>query len=347
MLAVPLVARRVLEPRLVAEPPEPGPGELCVDLQAVGVCGSDLHWYCDGGVGHVDAIYPMVLGHEPVGIVAAVGKGVATHRVGQRVSIEPSVTCGHCEFCVSGRPNNCPHCVFMGSIHSPGFYRERAVVPARNAGIVPEGLSTEQAALIEPVAVLCHVMELISIPVGASVAVFGCGPIGQLCILFAKMAGASRVAAVDRVAHRLAQARANGADETFLTGAAGPDPGAAILEWTNGRGVDAVLDAAGGQDTVHFGIQCAKPGGQLVLVGIPTEKAFSLDIHTAMMKELRLQTIKRSNHRGAQAIELIRAGRIPAGIITHRFPLQRTAEAFELLAGYGDGVGKILIEVGR
>ncbi|MBN8731238.1 MAG: alcohol dehydrogenase catalytic domain-containing protein [Acidobacteria bacterium] len=344
MLAVPLVAKRVLEPREIAPPPDPGPGELLIRLQAVGICGSDLHWYCDGGVGHVEAVYPMVLGHEPVGIVTAVGAGVTTHTAGQRVSIEPSITCGHCEFCVTGHPNNCLHSVFMGSIHSPGFYRQQAVVPARNADLVPEGLTTAQASLIEPVAVLVHVMELVQIPVGSSVAVMGCGPIGQLCILFAKMAGASRIIAVDKVAHRLDHARMHGADEAILSDGR-RDPGAAILEWTNGRGIDVVLDAAGAPDTIRAGITCARSGAQFVLIGIPTEKMFAIDIHTAMMKELRIQTIKRSNHRGAQAIELIRAGRIPESLITHRFPLEQTPEAFELLAEYRSGVGKILIEV--
>jgi 2-desacetyl-2-hydroxyethyl bacteriochlorophyllide A dehydrogenase len=345
MLAVPLVAKRVLEPRLVADPAEPGPGEILVNLHAVGVCGSDLHWYWDGGVGHTSAVYPMVLGHEPVGEVAALGKGVTTHRLGQRVSVEPSITCGHCEFCVTGRPNNCEHGVFMGGIHSPGFYREMAVVPARNADIVPDELSWTQAVLIEPVAVLCHVMELIQIPVGATVAVMGCGPIGQLSILFARMAGASRVMAVDRVAHRLQHAKESGADEVLLAGSLKSGVGEAILEWTNGRGADVVLDAAGAPETIDAGFVCARPGGQFVLIGIPSEKLFAVDLHTAMMKELRIQTIKRSNHRGAQAIELIKAGRIPERLITHRYPLQRTGEAFELLAGYGDGVGKILVEV--
>ncbi|MEP7363653.1 MAG: alcohol dehydrogenase catalytic domain-containing protein [Acidobacteriota bacterium] len=350
MLEVPLVAKRVLEPRVVADPAGPEAGEILVNLHAVGVCGSDLHWYWDGGVGHTGAIYPMVLGHEPVGEVVAVGKGVTTHRVGQRVSIEPSITCGHCEFCVTGRPNNCVHGVFMGGNQSPGFYREMAVVPARNADIVPDGLNWTQAVLIEPVAVLCHVMELVQIPVGATVAVMGCGPIGQLSILFARMAGASRVIAVDRVAHRLRHAKANGADEVLLAGGPGGagrkgGVGEAILEWTNGRGADVVLDAAGSPETIDAGFVCARPGGQFVLIGIPSEKMFAVDLHTAMMKELRIQTIKRSNHRGAQAIELIQAGRIPESLITHRYGLERTGEAFELLAGYGDGVGKILIEV--
>ena len=121
--------------------------------------------------------------------------------------------------------------------------------------------------------------------------------------------------------------------------------GAAILEWTNGRGVDVVLDAAGSPETIQAGIDCARGGAQFVLIGIPSEKMFGVDLHAAMMKEMRIQTIKRSNHRGAQAIELIQSGRIPENLITHRYALERTNDAFKLLACYGDGVGKILIEV--
>jgi len=338
MQAVQLVAQRVLESRTIEDPSDPGPGEITVKLQAVGICGSDLHWYLDGGVGHTRAIYPIILGHEPVGIVVATGPGVISHKTGQRVSIEPSITCGHCEYCLASRPNNCVHSVFMGGIHHPGFYREYATVPARNADLVPEEFSLEQAALIEPAAVLSHVMELCTIPLGATVAVLGCGPIGLLAITFARLAGASRVIALDRVPHRLAMAAKAGATETASTIEA-------VLDATGGRGADITLDAAGCPETIQLAIDCTRPSGQFVLIGLPSETKFCIDIHTAMMKELRIQTIKRSNHRGAHAIELLRANRIPDFFITHRFPLEKTPDAFEVLANYRDNVGKVLIEM--
>ena len=338
MKAVQLVAQRVLEPRVVEGPRDPGPGEVLVKLRAVGICGSDLHWYLDGGIGAMRAAYPMTLGHEPVGTVEAVGPGVESHRPGERVSVEPSITCGHCEFCMAGRPNNCVHGVFMGGPSHPGFLREYAVVPARNADHAPDGMSWDEAALIEPAAVLSHVMELTTIPLGATVAVLGCGPIGLLAIAFAKMAGASRIVALDRVPHRLRMAERAGAAETASTIEA-------VLDLTRGRGADVTFDAAGDPETIGLAIQCTRPSGQFVLIGIPGVRNFPIDIHAAMMKELRIQTVKRSNHRGAHAIQLLEARRLPDFLITHRFPLERTPEAFELLAGYRDGVGKVLVEM--
>lgn len=343
MLSVQLVAPRRLELRDTPAPPDPGPGEVLVRLQKVGICGSDLHWYLDGGVGHNRASYPMVLGHEPVGVVTAVGPGVSTHREGVRVAIEPSVTCGHCEHCLAGRHNNCLHCVFMGSPVSPGFLREYAIVPARNAEIFPESLSWDEAVLIEPVAVLVHVMELARICVGDTVAVLGAGPIGLLTLTMARLAGATSVIVADRVAHRLQLARELGASCVIQNPA---QPIAeSILDATRGRGADVVFDAAGSLETINEGIAATRPAGQLVLIGIPSERVLAVDLHTAMANEIRILTIKRSNHKGREAMALLAAGRIPAGIITHRLPLERTPDAFEMVANYRDQVGKAIIEV--
>jgi L-iditol 2-dehydrogenase len=342
MLAVQLVAHRTLEPNLIPDPPDPGPGEILVRLHGVGICGSDLHWYQDGGVGDNRARYPMILGHEPVGEVVATGPGVTSHSVGSRVSIEPSITCGHCEHCLAGRHNNCLHSIFMGGPDHPGFYRELAVVPARNADVVPGEFSLAQASLIEPVAVLVHVMELIHIRVGDTAAVLGAGPIGILSAIMARRAGASRVFITDKLPHRLELARKLAGAEAILV----PRQSArdAVMDLTGGRGVDLTLDAAGYPETIQTGIEITRPSGQFVLIGIPSQRIFNVDIHTAMAKELRIQTIKRSNHRGQQAITLIRSGIIPESLITHRMPLERTPDAFELVSNYRGGVGKMLVD---
>ena len=342
MKSVDLIARGVLEVRERPMPPDPGPGEVLVRLRAVGICGSDLHWYLDGGIGSHAARYPMVLGHEPVGEVVAVGAGVSTHFPGERVAVEPSVTCGHCEYCLNGRPNNCPACVFMGSPESPGFFREYAIVPARNAEHFPDRLSWREGTLIEPVAVLAHVLELVHIRVGDTVAVLGAGPIGLLTVTMARLSGATTVIAAEKVAHSLRMAGQCGAG--VLIDASSQDIADSILQATGGRGADIVFDAAGSEATINAGIRAARPGGRFVLIGIPSEKQLVVDIHAAMAKEVGITTIKRSNHRGAEAMALLASGCIPTNIITHLLPLERTPEAFELLAGYRDGVGKLVIE---
>lgn len=343
MKSAALTALHTLEIQEVPLPPEPGHGQVLVRLRAVGLCGSDMHWYLEGCVGHNPAIYPMVLGHEPVGDVVAVGPGAGTHQIGQMVSVEPTVSCGHCLFCLTGRHNNCVHGVFMGGPTSEGFFREFALVPARNADVVPATLTPIQASLIEPTAVIVHLLELVKIKVGDTVAVLGSGPIGLLAAIMARYAGASRVIIADRVGHRLQLAKRLGLDETVdMRSQSVLD---AVMDLTSGRGADLVLDAAGAPETIQAGIEMTRPSGQFVLVGIPSNKLFPVDLHTAMAKELRIQTIKRSNHKGREAMELIQDGRIPESIITHRLSLERTPEAFDLVEHYRDGVGKVVIEM--
>src|SRR5258708_10571012 len=162
------------------QPADPGPGEILVKLRSVGICGSDMHWYTDGSIYGFPASYPQVLGHEPAGEVVATGRGVTELKSGDRVSIEPTVSCGRCEYCVRGQHNNCLKSQFMGSPQLPGFLREYATLPAHNASIVPEAFSYTQATLIEPVAVIVRMLDLLEIHPGDTVAVLGAGPIRLL-----------------------------------------------------------------------------------------------------------------------------------------------------------------------
>jgi L-iditol 2-dehydrogenase len=344
MRTVELVAPRTLELFERPQLPDPGPGEVMVRLKVIGLCGSDLHWYQDGFIGHTMGQFPMILGHEPVGEVVMLGPEVTTHAVGDRVAIEPSIVCGKCEFCQNGRPNNCVDSIFMGGLQAPGFFREYANVPARNAEHFPAEMDYITASLIEPTAVVVHVFELTRMRTGDTVAVLGAGPIGLLCASFAKLAGASQVYIMDKVAHRLRIARQ--IDPGFITvHAPKEDILQTVMDGTHGRGVDLTIDAAGAFDTIHSALQITRPSGRFVLVGIPSERVFSVDIHTAMGKELEIQTVKRSNNRGHEATELLAAGKIPDTLITHRMELAHTAEGFEMVSGYKDGVGKLVVEI--
>jgi len=327
----------------MVEPEEPGPGEVLVRLRAVGLCGSDLHWYLDGRIGHSRAVYPQVLGHEGAGEIVAVGAGVTDLKPGQRVSIEPSITCGHCESCLAGFHNNCRSSIFMGGPRRFGMLRECAVIPARNADPFSQEMDFVEATLIEPLAVMVHTLELVPVRAGDTVAVLGAGPIGVLCTAMARMAGASRIFVADKVGHRLELARKMGADvaihtpwEPILEG---------ILDETGGRGVDVVFEAAGATETINAAIGMARRGGKVALIGLPWQEELKIDLHTAMDRELDLQTIRRSNHRGSAALEILRTGRIPTALITHRYNLGASVEAFETLAAYADGVGKVVIEI--
>lgn len=325
------------------QPPDPGHGEVTVRVRAVGVCGSDLHWYQDGRVGEFAAVYPQVLGHEPSGEVIAVGKGVHDLEAGDRVVMEPSLTCGHCEFCLKGRHNNCVQTVFMGGPQAPGMFREYVTLPAGNCTRFPKEFSFATATLAEPLAVMVNLLDLTVIRAGDTVAVTGAGPIGMLCAAIAKASGASRVFIADRLGYRLKLALGMGADVAIDTTTQGMVE--TVMDATGGRGVDVVLEAAGSAETVNAGIRMARAGGTVMLIGILSELFPKIDIHTAMMKEVRLQTLKRSNHRAGEALKLMSSGRIPTSLITHSLPLEGTPKAFEMLTHYTDGVGKAIIEL--
>lgn len=345
MRTVPLVAPRRLELVDAPMPDGPGAGELLLRMRAVGLCGSDLHWWAEGRIHSTPAKYPQILGHEPVGEVVAAGPGVEGFRPGDLVSVEPSLTCGHCEFCIAGRHNLCVHARFQGGPEAPGFFRDYAVIPAHNADRVPAGLSVHQATLIEPLAVWVHVFELEPVRLGDTVAVLGAGSIGLLGIAMAKQAGAEMVLAFDRVPHRLEMARRMGADEAVL--APGQNFRDAVMDRTRGRGVDIAYDAAGAPETIELGLRCLRPGGTLVLIGIPEPLEFNVDMHAALARELRIQAVRRSNHKGAQAAALLASGRIPTQLITHILPLERAQEGFEILHSYADGVGKLIFDFDR
>jgi len=323
------------------QPHDPGHGEVAVRIRAVGVCGSDLHWYQDGRIGEYPATYPQVLGHEPAGEIIAVGAGVHDFAPGDHVVIEPSITCGHCEHCLKGFHNNCIRSVFMGGPAHPGMLREYATIPAANCTAVPSAMPWAIATLVEPLSVMAHMLELIRIEPGDTVAVTGAGPIGMLCAATARAAGASRVFIADRLAYRLKLALAMGADCAIDTTAQSLIE--TVMDATNGRGVDVVIEAAGSAETVNAAIRMARLGGTVMLIGILSELYPKIDIHTAMMKELKLQTLKRSNHRAGDALKLL--SRIPTSLITHHLPLEATAKAFDMLTHYTDGVGKAIIEL--
>lgn len=344
MKSVQLVAPRTLEPRVMPMPPDPGAGQVLVKVRAVGICGSDMHWYQEGGIGAFRSVYPQILGHEPAGEVVAVGAGVTGITPGQKVVIEPATTCGHCEYCLSGHHNNCLASQFMGSPQLPGLFREYALLPLENAVPIPASLGFTEATLVEPLAVMLHVLELTEIRLGDTVAVMGAGPVGLLMSSVARLAGASRIFIADKLPHRLRIAREMGAAD-FSLDVNADHVSQAILDHTGGRGVDLVFDCAAARETLNIGLAVARVGGRVILIGIPSESNMPVDLHMAMHKELNIQTIKRSNHNTHAAIELMESGRISTRLVTHHFSLDQTPRAFETLAAYADGVGKVMIDI--
>jgi L-iditol 2-dehydrogenase len=343
MLSIQLTAPHTLEPREMPMPADPGPGEVLIKVKAVGICGSDLHWYKDGRIGPTQAVYPQILGHEPAGDVMAVGAGVESFKPGDRVIVEPAINCGTCELCLAGRHNACIRSKFMGGPGTLGLLREYAVIPQANLVHIPDTMSYVNGTVAEPLAVAVHVMRMSKVRLGSTVAVIGAGPIGLLSAAVARVAGASQIFIADRVAHRVTMGRKMGAD----VGVHVPTESLrdVVMDLTRGRGVDVVIDAAGDSGTFNTGLSIACCGGQYMLVGLPVELEMKLDMHLAMGKELTIQTLKRSNHAAHEAIDLLQAGKISDAMVTHRTPLADTPEVFKVLDNYSEDVGKVVIEM--
>lgn len=341
MLTAQLTAPR--EFHLVDEPiADPAPGEVQVQVGAVGICGSDLHSYSEGGVGDTPCQYPMVLGHEPSGTVVKTGAGVTGWSPGDRAALEPAVYCYHCEFCRSGRHNICANVRFLSTPGVPGFFRERVNLPAGNLVAIPQSLSLEMATLVEPLAIALHSLKFVALQPGDTVAVFGAGPIGLVTIAALKTAGAGRIFAVEPLAHRRNLALHLGADDVIDP--CHSDAAKEIVSATAGRGVDCAVDCAAKEHTTNWAIRAARNGGRIVVTGIHSGVLVPFEVSPMRRKELAIFNVRRSNHDSRRALDLLtqRAAWF-APIVTHKRPLQEIAGAFRVVEQYADGVGKMVI----
>jgi L-iditol 2-dehydrogenase len=298
-----------------------GPGESLVRVTAVGLCGSDLHWFTQGGIGDAQLTRPLVLGHEFAGVVVG---GPAD---GRRVAVDPARPCGRCAQCLDGNRNLCPTVGFAGHSATDGGLREFVAWPTELLHDVPDNLSDADAAMLEPLGVALHAHDLGKPRVGAVVAVIGCGPIGLCLVQLARAGGAVQVVAVEPLAHRRDAAAAMGADVVLDSGA--DDIDAALLAATGGTGADVVLEAAGTDAGVGLAIGIARPGGRVVLAGIPDEDTTSFPASVARRKGLTIKVSRRMKEVYPRATRLVSQGRIDvAPIVTHTFPLDRADEAF-------------------
>jgi L-iditol 2-dehydrogenase len=319
---------------------DPGPGEVQCRVESVGVCGSDLHAYGEGQVGGMANVYPMVLGHEPAGVIVKTGAGVTGLAAGDRGALEPALYCYHCEFCLSGHHNVCANIRFLSNPHHPGFFRELVNLPVSNFVPIPQNLSFDTVTLVEPLAIALHSVRLASISAGETIAVIGAGPIGLLTIAALRAVKAGRIWAIEPLAHRRELASAMGADAVLE-----PEEAVAeILRATGQRGVDCAFDCAAGADTVPQAIRLARNAGRVVLTGIHSTPTFTVDASGMRRKELTLFNVRRSNHETEEALALLEAQ--PnwfAPLVTHTRTLDRIGEAFDLTSHYRDGVGKMVI----
>jgi len=339
-------ALRQLEIREMPEPKLTRPGDVLLRIERVGVCGSDVHYYTKGGIGRQLVQYPATLGHECSATVMEVGAAVARLTPGDRVAVDPALVCGECDQCRAGRVNTCRNIQFMGSAgQAPGAVAEYYVMPTENCLPIPETMSFEQAALVEPLSVGLYAVRLGGVDPAARIAVLGAGPIGLSVLLCAKAMAPCIVYMTDLLDERLGVARRCGADWTANAGQEGVT--ATILE-EEPLGLDLVFECSGDPACIDQAQQLLTPGGKLMLVGIPSSQQVSFDPHIMRTKELTFQTVRRQKGCVAPVIDMIRQGQIdPGPLLTHRFSLGQIREAFELVAGYRDGVIKAIVDLGN
>ena len=308
--------------------PQPKDDEVLVKLEYVGICGSDLHYYESGAIGDYVVKPPFVLGHEPGGTVVEVGKNVTHLKVGDRVALEPGKTCGHCEFCKTGRYNLCPDVVFFATPPVDGVFQEYVAHEAGLCFKLPDNVSTMEGALIEPLAVGFHAARQGGAQAGQVAVVTGAGCIGLVSMMALKAMGVSKVYSVDVMDKRLDKALELGADGVI--NGSRDDAVKKVMELTGGMGCDLVIETAGTEITTRQAVQMTKQGATIVLVGYSKTGEIKMPISLALDKELTFKTVFRYRHIYPMAIDAVASGRVNLkGIVTNEFALDDIQEAMD------------------
>lgn len=330
--------------------------DVRVHIEQTGICGSDVHYWQRGRIGDFVLESPIILGHESAGTVVEVGSKVKNVKVGDRVAIEPGVPCRRCDHCRSGNYNLCADTVFAATPPHDGTLQKYYIVASDYVYPIPKHMSSEDGALVEPVAVAVQIVKVADLRAGQTVLVFGCGPIGVLCQAVAKAAGAAKVIGVDISESRAQFARDFAADGVFVSKgrpAEGIDPVDAaravgekiVAEYGLGEGADIVLECTGAEPCIQAGIFATKKGGTFVQAGMGKENVV-FPITTACIRALTVKgSIRYSTGCYPQAVDLIASGKVqPSKLITHRFKFEQAEEAFELVRQAQENTLKVIIE---
>ncbi|MDN4474775.1 NAD(P)-dependent alcohol dehydrogenase [Demequina sp. SYSU T00192] len=299
------------------------PGTARIRLTAVGVCGSDTHYYRHGRIGEFVLDGPLVLGHEPAGVVTEVAGDVAGLVLGDRVALEPGRACGTCDRCLAGQYNVCPAMAFMATPPHDGAFSTEIVWDARLAHPLPDAVSDEQGALCEPLSVGVWACERAGVGLGDEVLVSGAGAVGLLAAQVARARGATRVVVRDLAEHRLALARSHGLETELV----GTEPAVASRAGENGAEFTVLLECSGAPGALGMGLGRLRSRGRAVMIGLPAEEPV-LPLAQLHHRELQVQTIFRYANTWPTAIDLLASGRVRTdGLVTHRFDLQDVDKA--------------------
>lgn len=343
MKAMMLTGIKQMEMKEIPEPSVINPKDVKIKMSVLGICGSDIHYYTQGQIGSQKVEYPFTVGHEGAGIVVEVGRGVRRVKPGDLLAIEPAMPCWECDQCLSGRHHTCRNLRFLGCPgQAEGCLMEYIVMPEESCFPLSSNLTPDHGSISEPMAIGIYAVKKSGGVKNLNIGILGFGPIGMSVLLSAKAQGSEKINVTDKIEQRLAIATKEGV--FFAGNPTKEDVVDKILDKTN-LGLDVVFECCGQQEAFDQAIKILKPGGKLIVVGIPEFERWSMDVETTRRREISLQFIRRQVDCVDAAIEMMDNGSINiSNMVTHRFPFSKSKEAFDLVAGYEDGVMKAMID---
>lgn len=345
MKTMALTGIRQMEMQETAMPQIINDTDVLIKMKVVGVCGSDVHYYTQGKIGSQVVNYPFPVGHEGAGEVVEVGPDVTRVKPGDRIAIEPAMPCGECDQCLADRPHTCRKLRFLGCPgQADGCLSEYIVMPENSCFVIEDNMSFTEAAISEPLAIGVYAVNQSIQIKGAAIGILGFGPIGMSVLLPAIAKGAHKIYVTDLIDERLQIAKDCGAT---WTGNPEKEDITTTIKNLEPLLLDVVFECCGKQEAMDQAIEILKPGGKLMIIGIPEFDRWSFHVDKLRHKEICIQSVRRQNHSVEEALDLMANKQVDVGKMpTHRFSFARTKEAFDLVTGYKDGVMKAMIDFG-
>ena len=343
MKAARLIQPGTIELQNIPEPVIKSENEVLLKIEYTGICGSDIHYFKEGKIGDQLIHYPFTIGHECVATVAKKGgKAICLH-IGDRVAVDPAVSCGHCDQCLTGRPHTCRHLKFLGCPgQMEGSLAEYIVMPEKNCCLLPDSMPFSQGVLAEPLSIGLYALQLMNPKPSDTVAILGSGPIGLCTALAAKQSGIDKIFMTDKIQSRLEAALKAGA---AWTGNPDKDDVVEGVKNVHSQELDAVFECCGDQSALDQAVSLLKPGGHLLIIGIPDNNQIYFNAHQLRRKEIKITNVRRQNGLLAAAVSFLdEAGKDVDFMLTHFFVLEDTGTAFDLLSDYKDGVIKAVVK---
>ena len=343
MQAFQLTGIRDMDIFQVPDPVIERPIDVVIRMGAIGVCGSDIHYYATGRIGSQVVEYPFTVGHECAGTIVEVGPRVDQLKVGDRVAVEPAMTCGQCDQCQAGRENTCRRNRFLGCPgQAEGSMSDYLVMPQQNCFKIPDDMTLAEATVSEPLAIAIYAVKQAAVARHHQVGILGMGPIGRTIMLAAMSKGCQGFYCSDKIPERCAATAAAGA--TWVGNPLQQSIADSVLEQES-LGLDIVFECCGQQDALDAAVDILRPGGTLMIVGIPEVDSISFKPERIRRKELTIINVRRQRECVPAALELITQQRSKIDqLITHSFGFAESKAAFDLVADYRDGVVKAMIE---